>query len=87
MVIAERFVSYKRHQKPTESISDFAAELRRLATRCKIKEQHLDEALRDRCICELHSETVQRKLLLEKDLTMATALECVNCFSSAEKTS
>ena len=87
MVIAERFVFYKRDQKPTESIADFAAELRRLATRCQFKEQHLDEALRDRFICGLHSETVQRKLLLEKDLTIASALECANCFNSAEKTS
>ena len=70
-----------------KTCSDFAAELCRLATRCQFKEQHLDEPLHDRFICGLHLESVQKKLLLEKDLTMASVLERANCISSAERTS
>ena len=58
IVIAERFVFYKWDQKPVESISNFAAELCRLTTRCQFKEQHLDEALCDCFICGLHLESV-----------------------------
>ena len=47
----------------------------------------MDEALHDRFICGLHLESVQKKLLLEKDLTMASVLKHANCISSAERTS
>ena len=35
LVIAERFYFHSRSQKPGESIGEFVAELRRLATNCK----------------------------------------------------
>ena len=35
IIIAERFQFYKRDQKSGETIADFVAELRRLATNCK----------------------------------------------------
>ena len=46
VVIAERFHFYKRHQAAGESIVDYVAELRKLATHCDFKD-NLDDALRD----------------------------------------
>ena len=54
-VIAERFKFHKREQLPGESLADYIAELRRLATHCEFG-GYLDDALRDRLVCGLHSE-------------------------------
>jgi hypothetical protein len=35
----------------------------------------LDEMLRDRIVCGIHDETIQRKLLSETDLTLTRATE------------
>ena len=58
VVIAERFHFYRRDQAPGESLADFVAELRRLSTHCRFRENHLEEALRDRLVCGLRSETI-----------------------------
>ena len=49
-MIAERFKFYQRSQGSGESVSDFMASLRKLASRCKL-ETFLSEALRDRFVC------------------------------------
>ena len=85
IVIAERFNFYKRYQKSGEFIPDFVADLRRLAANCKFG-THLNDALRDRFVCGGHSESVQKKLLLEKNLTIATAVELAISLQSAEAT-
>jgi len=68
VIIAERFHFYRRSQAPAESIAAFVADLRKLAITCKFG-AFLDEALRDRLVCEVRSEQIQKKLLSEKDLT------------------
>lgn len=50
------------------------AELRCLSTHCKF-EGFLDEALRDRLVCGLRNEAIQKKLLTEADLTLTKAVE------------
>ena len=55
VVIAERFHFYKRHQAVGESIVDYVAELRKLATHCDFKD-NLDDALRDKFICRLQAQ-------------------------------
>ena len=82
-IIAERFHFHKRSQRKGESIADFVAELRRLAARCKF-EAYLDDALRDRFVCGLRSESVQRSLLSEKELTFATAIEKAKSMEAAQ---
>ena len=52
LVIAERFLFYRRDQTAEESVSEFLVELRRLASHCEFG-QFLDEALRDRLVCGL----------------------------------
>ena len=52
LVIAERFYFHRRNQNAAESIADYVAELRRLATHCEFGE-YLNDALRDRLVCGL----------------------------------
>ena len=52
LVIAERFSFHSRAQSSTESVAEYIAELRRLATHCQFK-TFLQEALRDRFVCGL----------------------------------
>ena len=48
-----------RNQAPGESVADYMAELCCLAMHCKF-EAYLEEALRDRLVCGLRSEGVQK---------------------------
>ena len=84
-VIAERFKFHKRNQAAGESIATYIAELRRLAARCSFPRDYLDETLRDRFVCGLNSESFQKRLLAEKDLTMQTALEKAQNLETAQK--
>ena len=58
LVIADQFHFHRRDQAPGESISNYIAELRRLATHCEFGE-YLDQALRDRLVCGIHHENTQ----------------------------
>ena len=65
LIIAERFKFHRRGQGEQESVSDYMAELRRLADKCRFG-SHLEEALRDRLVCGLRNVAVQKKLLAER---------------------
>ena len=52
LIIAERFTFHRRNQSTSESILEYVAELRRLATHCEFGE-YRDQALRDRLVCGL----------------------------------
>ena len=84
VVIAERFHFHRREQQAEESIAEFLAALRRLATHCQFGD-HLEDSLRDRLVCGLRSESIQKKLLSEVDLTLQRALEIVQGMESAER--
>ena len=86
IVIAERFHFYERSQKSGESIADYLASLRRLASRCKFG-TFLSEALRDRLVCGLQSESIQKVLLTKADLTLDKALEVSQGMEAAAKKS
>ena len=74
VVIAKRFNFHRRNQAPDESIAEYVAELRKLTTNCDFGD-YLEEALRDRFICRLRSETTQKQLLTEAELTFQRAVE------------
>ena len=74
LVIGERFHIYKRSQRATESVAEFQADLRKFSIRCEFGE-FLDQAIRDRFVCGVKSDTIQKKLLAEDGLTAARALE------------
>lgn len=84
VVIAERFQYYQRTQGSGESVSEFLAGLRMLASRCKFG-TFLSEALRDRLVCGLNSESIQKALLAKQDLTLDSALETALSMESAAK--
>ena len=74
LVISERFRFYKRDMGEQESITAYMAELRRLASTCNFG-AFLEEALRDRLVCGLANESIQKRLLTEANLTLKKALE------------
>ena len=83
-IIAERFYFHKRDQNPAESATEYVAEFRRLAARCAF-ETYLNQALRDRFVCGLRNESIQRSLLAIKDLTLAAAVEKAKELEAADK--
>ena len=59
LIIARRFYFHRRDQAAQETIAEYIAELRKLATPCEFG-QYLDQALHDRLVCGLRSETTQK---------------------------
>ena len=84
VVIAERFHFHRRVQSAEESLTEYVAELKKLAQSCNFG-GHLDEALRDRLVCGMRSQGAQRRLLAEPDLTLDKALEIALAMEAAEK--
>lgn len=74
LVIAERFKFHRRNQGETETVAEYMAELRKLASKCQFG-TYLNEALRDRLVCGLRSGAVQKKLLVIEALTIQKAYE------------
>lgn len=84
VVIAERFRFHRCCQESDMSIAEFLAEIRHLATHCEFG-NYLDEALRDRLVCGLRSDAIQKKLLTEVNLTLSMAVEIAKGMEAAEK--
>ncbi|KAF2894393.1 hypothetical protein ILUMI_11779 [Ignelater luminosus] len=74
LVIAECFTFYQCTQKSSETISDFIMRIKELAKHFEFG-QFLDEALRDRLVCGMASDLIQRKLLSVPKLTFKAAVE------------
>ena len=83
-VVAERFQFHRRNQNQGESVTEFVAELRRIAARCAFG-NYLDQALRDRVVCGLKSEAIQKRLLTEGDVTLAKAIEIALSMETAQR--
>ncbi|XP_075534768.1 uncharacterized protein LOC142570254 [Dermacentor variabilis] len=81
-VVTERYHFYKRKQEPDESLKQFIVELKRLAATCSFG-SFLEEALRDRLIAGIRTDSIQCRLLAlsddevtwERVCKIATALE------------
>ena len=83
VIIAERFHFHQRRQNEGEDVAAFMAVLRRMADKCGFG-VGLDEALRDRFVCGLRREAIQRKLLTCEGLTLKTAYETAYGMEAAE---
>ena len=59
-----------------QSIREFLAKLQKLAETCDFG-GYRDEALRDRLVCGITSQTIRRKLLGVADLTLKKAVDIV----------
>ena len=64
-------------------MTEFMAQLRRLATHCQFG-AFLEEALRDRLVCGLRNESIQRRLLSESNLSLQKAVEVSTGMEAAE---
>jgi len=84
LVIAERFVFNRRQQETDESVADYVAALRKLSIHCDFG-TFLNDALRDRFVCGLKSEAMQKKLLVEAELTFTRAIEIAQGMESAAR--
>ena len=72
--IVERFKFHSRSRKPGESVATFVAELRSLAEFCNFNDT-LEVMLRDRIVCGINDDALQKRLLSEPDLDYAKAVQ------------
>ena len=83
VVIVERFHFHRRNQAPEESITNYIAQLRRLAMHCEFGD-NLNKALRDSFVCGLKSEVMQKHMLSAVDLTLKRVVEIAQAIEAAE---
>ena len=84
LLIAERFRFHKRNQLEGETVSKYLAELKKLSLYCEFRE-NLNDAIRDRPVCGLHNELIQKRLLSEQDSSLAKASEIALAMEAAAK--
>ena len=82
VIIAERLKLHHRDQAEEESITEYIAVLRNIATHCSFGD-NLNEALQDRFVCGIHSEAIQKRLLTVSDLMFAKAVEIAEGMETA----
>ncbi|XP_069114491.1 uncharacterized protein [Argopecten irradians] len=82
--IAERFRFHKRDQRSDESAMSYIAELRKLSIHCNFGD-HLKTTLRDRFVCGLHKDNIQRRLLAETELNLETAVKTAVAMETASR--
>ena len=81
--IVERFKFNQRNQKQGENISEYIAGLRRLSQFCEFND--LDDMLRDRIVCGMRNESLQKRLLSDKNLTLGKVIEETQAAEMAEQ--
>ena len=87
MIISERFKFYKRDQQSNEDIAAYCIVLKQLAATCDFG-TFLDQALRDRLVCGLKNEGIQRKLLTDssdKAMTFAQGKAKAQSMEAAQR--
>lgn len=82
--IVQRYKFDSRSRKQNESVLDYVAELRRLAQDCNYGDT-LQQKLRDRIVCGINDDRIQRRLLAEADLTCEKALAIAVAAETATK--
>ena len=70
----ERFKFHTRFQKSGESIANYMAQLRALSEHCYFGTM-LEDMIRDRLVCGINDDNMQRCLLAEANLTYKKAVE------------
>ena len=79
-----RFKFNCRFRKQGETIQQYVAELRSLSEHCDFRDQ-LEEMMRDRLVCGVNDEKIQRRLLAESRLDFKKALELARAREIADK--
>lgn len=70
--VVSRFKFHSRIRNQSESVATYLSELRKLAETCNFG-NYLTDMLRDRLVCGIADERIQRLLLTEKELTLDKA--------------
>ncbi|XP_037930860.1 uncharacterized protein K02A2.6-like [Teleopsis dalmanni] len=82
-IIIQRFKFYRRNQKKDELITEYLAALRKLSQDCNFND--LEEMLRDRLVCGMRDENLQKRLLANDQLTLKIAQEEAIASETAQK--
>ena len=82
--IVQRFKFNTRTRAQGETVAAYVAALRELAKHCQYGAS-LQEMLRDRLVCGVNYEAIQKRLLSEKDLTYEKAYSVAQAIEVAEK--
>ena len=82
LVISKRYHFHTFVQEENTSVSEFAAQLQRLASTCNFG-THLPKALQDRFACGLRSRAIQKRLLTE-DVNFERAFQIAQGQEAAE---
>jgi len=82
--VVQSFRFFSRVRQPGETVADFVAELRRLAEDCNF-DSALERMLRDRIVCGINDDAIQKKLLAEEKLTYKRAVELAQGTEAANK--
>ncbi|XP_030847129.1 uncharacterized protein K02A2.6-like [Strongylocentrotus purpuratus] len=81
-VMLERYKFYQRNQRADENIATYYAELKKMAETCDFS-TFRKEALRDRFVCGLAEESVERRLMSEDDITIEKAVKLATSMEAA----
>jgi len=84
--IVQRYKFNCRFRREGESVAKFVSELRSLAEFCNYGAT-LDDMLRDRLVCGIHDDHIQRRLLAEEKLTFQKAMEIAVAMETAASNS
>ena len=84
LVTVQRYKFYSRFRHPEESVSIFVAELRNLAKDCDFGPA-LEDNSRDRLVCGVADQLIQKRLLAEQNLTFKKAFDLAQSHESAAK--
>ena len=82
--IVERTKFHSRFRKPGESAASFVAQLRSLSEHCNFGD-NLEVMIRDRLVCGINDDTIQKRLLSESKLTYLRAVELAQSLENADK--
>ena len=83
-IIVERYKFNTQVRAAGESVAKYVAVLRSLAEHCHYGEG-LNDMLRDRIVCGINHDKSQQRLLAEKNLTYAKAVELASAIEAAEQ--
>ncbi|XP_043916150.1 LOW QUALITY PROTEIN: uncharacterized protein K02A2.6-like [Protopterus annectens] len=82
--IVQRFKFNSRTRVANETVTEYVAVLRELAQHCNYGDR-LTEMLRDRLVCGIADDRIQRRLLAEPELSFEKALKLAQAIETANK--
>ena len=82
--IVRRFKFNARCRQPGESVAVFVTQLRSLSEDCQFGDS-LEDMLRDRLVCGIKDDAIQKRLLAESELRFAKAVQLAQSMETAAR--